>query len=106
MGDRKSHGVGSEQNRSARGRAQRESLARGGGKTDGPLEEDPARSLAAIPAHPRTGSGRLGKTRNRLRSPERWFARDAFRAGIGFASSKGSASPANGGPPPRNPSRR
>src|ERR1700682_3125974 len=58
------------------------------------MEKDPFGSISAIPARPRAGSGRIGKTRKRLRFTQRRFARDAFGASGRFAPAKSAAKPA------------
>src|SRR5438094_282298 len=96
MGARKGHGAGSGRDRAARRGAQRESLARLSRKTVRALEEDLARSIAAIPPTQLAGTEWPLKAGNRFRFPQRRFARDAFRAANRFVFAEGSARPAGG----------
>src|SRR5207249_7955619 len=82
------------------------SLARRGSKTVRALEEDPARSIAAIPPTQLAGTEWPGEAGNRFRFPQRRFARDAFRADNCHAFAKSSARPAGGKRNPGNRSRR
>src|SRR5260370_4986338 len=90
MGDRKGHRIGSKRNCAARRGTKREGLARSGGETIRALEEDSLGGLTAVAARTSACVKRSGKTTERVRFPQRWFTRNAFRAHNSFASPESS----------------